>query len=237
METLTSASGVAAPEAIGCREEMTLPALAIPAEQTAVATVLGTNSVTSELQAIAKINEHHRLAEASYAEHAIECGKLLLRQKRRAGYGNFGKWIAANCQFSHATANNYMFAARLASQNPNALGKSIRHRFPSGRKPEPRKTLPASQAATPPAPSHSPAAAEPSSGDFALEQAIALIRRQKNFVRKYGRHLDAESNSRKATERLRKELARAELIHRNAATTIIGIAMRIEAEKRQEVAE
>ena len=72
----------------------------IVVDETAVMVLRGTNSLSSELQAIAEINKLHRLAEASYAEHAVACGKLLLQQKERVGHGNFGKWIEANCNFS-----------------------------------------------------------------------------------------------------------------------------------------
>lgn len=80
---------------------------------------------------IAEINEAHRLARCdaeSAVKHATRCGELLLKQKRALPHGEFMRWIGTNCEFSQATANNYMRAA----QNPNALGNSIRHLFPSG---------------------------------------------------------------------------------------------------------
>ena len=86
---------------------------------------------TAGVQRIAdEINSAHRLAWKSFTEHAVRCGELLLEQKQRVGYGNFGKWIEANCEFSVASANNYMKAAK----NPSALGKSgaIRRLYPSG---------------------------------------------------------------------------------------------------------
>ena len=84
-----------------------------------------------------EINEQHHLARDKFAEHAIECGRLLLAQKQRVGYGNFVKWIEANCEFSVATANNYMKVAK----NPSALGKSgaIRRLYPSGFADAPKK--------------------------------------------------------------------------------------------------
>jgi hypothetical protein len=53
---------------------------------------------------------------------------LLLEVKASLKHGEFMSWVQENCRFSQATANNYM----KASQNPNALGNSIRHLFPSG---------------------------------------------------------------------------------------------------------
>lgn len=98
--------------------------------------------VTADMTAGAKriaeqINEQHWLARDKFAEHAVECGRLLLAQKERVGYGNFGKWIEANCDFSVATANNYMRVAK----NPSALGKSgaIRRLYPSGFADAPKK--------------------------------------------------------------------------------------------------
>lgn len=81
-----------------------------------------------------RVNAEHRLARQSAetaVQHAIRCGELLSEQKARLPHGTFGKWIADNCEFSQATANNYM----RASKNPNALGNSIRSLFPSGASP------------------------------------------------------------------------------------------------------
>ena len=81
------------------------------------------------------INEQHRLARQSAetaVEHAIRCGELLIAQKAGAAHGTFGRWIESNCEFSQATANNYMKAA----QNPNALGNSLRSLYRSGRQVE-----------------------------------------------------------------------------------------------------
>lgn len=65
-----------------------------------------------------KINELHKEAEgiASAAkeqankavEIAIECGRLLLEQKKTVGHGNWIDWIKSNCDFSEDTAQNYM---------------------------------------------------------------------------------------------------------------------------------
>ena len=90
-----------------------------------------TAHTTADVQRIAgAINAEHALAQEEFLKHAIRCGELLLEQKQRVGYGNFGKWIEAHCEFSVASANNYMKVAK----NPNALGKSgaIRRLYPSG---------------------------------------------------------------------------------------------------------
>jgi len=80
----------------------------------------------------AGVNREHclaqRAAEGAIA-HAIRCGELLAEVKASLPHGAFGAWIRTNCEFSAATAGNYMRAAR----NPRALGKSLRHLFPSGR--------------------------------------------------------------------------------------------------------
>jgi len=78
------------------------------------------------------INREHQLARRhanDAIKHAIRCGELLIQKKAELPHGTFTSWIVANCKFKQATANNYMRAA----QNPNALGNSIRHLFPSGR--------------------------------------------------------------------------------------------------------
>jgi hypothetical protein len=79
-----------------------------------------------------EINEAHRLARASAetaVQHAVRCGQLLIQQRKAMKYGEFTPWVKQNCEFSQATANNYMKAAK----NPNALGISLRGLFPSGR--------------------------------------------------------------------------------------------------------
>ena len=96
--------------------------------------------LTTSVQRIAdEINSEHALAQEEFLKHAVRCGELLLEQKQRVGYGNFGKWIEANCEFSVATANNYMKVAK----NPSALGKSgaIRRLYPSGFMDATKKTI------------------------------------------------------------------------------------------------
>jgi hypothetical protein len=99
-----------------------------------------TSKVIVEIMAHIKngITEEHRLARQSAVDavkHAVACGELLIKLKSNLKHGEFGKWISDNCEFSQATANNYMKAAK----SPNALGTSIRHLFPSGRPSDTRK--------------------------------------------------------------------------------------------------
>lgn len=107
-------------------------------EQAVLATVdLSTGEIVSPVDVqlpaptAESINEAHRLAHASAEnakECAVRCGLLLIQKKKELPRGQFIPWIEAQCDFSVATANNYMKVAR----NPNALGNSIRHLFPSG---------------------------------------------------------------------------------------------------------
>ena len=100
----------------------------------------GAADLTTSVQRIAdEINSEHALAQEEFLKHAIRCGELLLEQKKLVGHGNFGKWIETNCEFSVATANNYMKVAK----NPSALGKSgaIRRLYPSGFMDATKKTI------------------------------------------------------------------------------------------------
>jgi hypothetical protein len=79
------------------------------------------------------INDAHRCARES-AENAIEwavkCGHMLAELKASLPRGEFDGWIESKCEFSRATAYNYI----RASKSSNALdGSAIRHLFPSGR--------------------------------------------------------------------------------------------------------
>jgi hypothetical protein len=58
--------------------------------------------------------EHHYAREAaeSAVGHAIQCGELLIEQKKRVGHGKFTAWIKENCDFSDDTARIYMRASR-----------------------------------------------------------------------------------------------------------------------------
>jgi len=79
-----------------------------------------------------EINREHDRARRHAGDaikHAIRCGELLIQKKAELPHGTFTLWVARNCKFKQAMANNYMKAA----QTPNALGNSIRHLFPSGR--------------------------------------------------------------------------------------------------------
>jgi hypothetical protein len=92
-----------------------------------------TNNITADTIA-EKINEEHRLAHSAAetaVAHAVRCGQLLIQQRKAMNHGEFMPWVKKNCEFSHATANRYM----KAGQNPHAVGISLRHLFPSGRKP------------------------------------------------------------------------------------------------------
>jgi hypothetical protein len=100
-----------------------------------------TTAAVIPLRVIQEINETHQLVRSSaenVVKYAIKCGELLLEQKKCLQHGEFGKWIATNCVFSQATANIYMKAAG----NPNALGNSLRHLFPSGRPGATRQATP-----------------------------------------------------------------------------------------------
>jgi hypothetical protein len=175
---------------------------------------------------VEQINEQHRLARSTAdqaIEHAIRCGQLLIEQKKRVGHGNFGNWIAANCAFSQATANNYMLAAR----NPNALGKgrAIRQLYASGRIPRPKTAVPAPQPATAVATqgADTAVAAAPPADEMTFEQAVEILKRQKGARHGLFERLLKDQRDAKMA------LGRAEIAHRNAMTKILEAAKRIEA--------
>lgn len=72
----------------------------------------------NEAEIIAKINELHAEIESqvSYAkiqatkaiELTVECGKLLIAQKKNAGHGKWEEWVNTNCEFNTVTAWRYM---------------------------------------------------------------------------------------------------------------------------------
>ena len=74
---------------------------------------------TSRLQEIAKtVKTEHAKIEGIFREgltRAIEVGKLLNEAKGLVKHGEWGKWIADNCNFSDRTAQSYM---RVASRYP-----------------------------------------------------------------------------------------------------------------------
>lgn len=64
-----------------------------------------------------EINHEHRLAQASAADavtHAVQCGELLIEQKRQTAHGEWEMWVTDNCEFSPNRATRYMKAAKLA---------------------------------------------------------------------------------------------------------------------------
>ena len=44
--------------------------------------------------------------------HAIEIGKDLMKAQALGGYGNWGRWLEANCALNERTAQRYMELAR-----------------------------------------------------------------------------------------------------------------------------
>jgi hypothetical protein len=78
-----------------------------------------------------QINTEHRLAWNRANEamtHAIRCGELLAKKKAELMHGEVMPWIQQNCDFSQATANNYMKAAKSQQLGISA----IRHLYDAG---------------------------------------------------------------------------------------------------------
>lgn len=178
-----------------------------------------------------EINEQHRLARESFTEHAVRCGKLLLEQKQRVGYGNFGKWIEANCEFSVATANNYMKVAK----SPNSLGKlsAIRRLYPSGFTDAPKK--PSAEKAPEvktPSTTSGPGTAAPAANAerMSVERAIEVLRGAKRYRSDYHDLVVSRKEQRRQVLELRKRLELAQISLRNTEATIVS-----KAEKLQEV--
>ncbi|MDA8350169.1 MAG: DUF3102 domain-containing protein [Pseudomonadota bacterium] len=175
-----------------------------------------------------EINEQHRLARESFTEHAIRCGKLLFEQKRRVGYGKFGKWIETNCEFSVSTANNYMRMAK----NPNALGKSgaIRRLYPSGFtnapiRPSAEKAPEAGSPKAGPARAPAPANAE----RMTVGRAIEVLRGAERYRSDFHDLVLLRKEQRRQVLDLRMRLELAEISLRNTEATIVS-----EAEKLRE---
>jgi hypothetical protein len=180
---------------------------------------IGTNVPTIPLDE--EINQEHHLARScaeTAVQHAVRCGELLVEQKARLEHGEFGNWIAAHCEFSQATANNYMRSA----QNPNALGISIRHLFPSGRKPALQRDR---------ANGHEPAEmsqlkSEPAGTDIlTVEQAIGLLEpiiSQRQIVSRF-------RGWRSKVGKLRTDLRAAEMELADAEATLIKAALKLQA--------
>ena len=74
---------------------------------------------TNRLQQIAEtVKAEHAKIEGAWREgltRALEVGKLLTEAKGLVKHGEWGKWIADNCQFSERTAQSYM---RIADRYP-----------------------------------------------------------------------------------------------------------------------
>jgi hypothetical protein len=162
-----------------------------------------------------KINEEHRLARSCAAtamQHAVRCGELLTAQKGLVERGEFGTWIAKNLQFSQATANNYMRAAK----NPNALGNSIRHLYPSGRpQSKQERTVHILDAAEDRQPDEAPAG-------ITTEQALKILEpiySQRQIATRY-------RGWRNKVGQLRNTLRRAELELAEAEAALIRAALK-----------
>lgn len=137
----TSDGGISTAQEAGSNERgvaiITPSSLPVPAQIVA-------DMAAGAQRIVDEINTEHRLAQSSYAEHAIRCGQLLIEQRQRVGYGNFGAWILFNCEFARSTATRYMTAAKrfatgVAISNVSAV-------FPSGRAPR-TQTIDAEQSA------------------------------------------------------------------------------------------
>jgi Protein of unknown function (DUF3102) len=59
-------------------------------------------------------------AARSAIEHAIECGRLLLKAKTTAGHGNWLEWVRANLSFGPRQAQKYCRLAEHADALPDA---------------------------------------------------------------------------------------------------------------------
>lgn len=73
---------------------------------------------STELGIASRINALHEKAEAlsklakdkaqEAIKVAIECGRLLVEQKKSLKYGEWIKWVEGNCHFTRRTATNYI---------------------------------------------------------------------------------------------------------------------------------
>ncbi len=168
----------------------------------------------------ARINEEHRLAcscAATAMQHAIRCGELLTAKKACVQHGEFGAWIAKNCEFSQATANNYMRAAK----NPNALGNSIRHLYASGRPQSKQERRDRTVQILEPAEDQH--VDEAPASDITPEQAIALlepITSQRQLVARY-------RGWRSKVGKLRSDLRLAEVELAEAEAALLQAARKV----------
>lgn len=80
---------------------------------------------TSIVISVERINELHQKAEslAKQAKDmaqetisvALECGRLLIEEKKQVGHGNWEQWCESNLSFSIETAQRYMRLHRKAN--------------------------------------------------------------------------------------------------------------------------
>lgn len=179
------------------------------------------------LAAAAEINNTHRLAISSAKDairHAIRCGQLLLGQKDRLAYGQFGKWIETNCEFAYSTAARYMKAAQSFSTGVEI--SSLSAVFPSGRRPAQKKLEVECKDYSPlesvlETPTEAAQAAE-----INTEEALSVLRKTRYGGKTRERVLADYENASAAVKRLRKELEHAEIRQRNAESNVKSLALR-----------
>lgn len=90
-------------------------------------------TTTDLTQLVAEVNRHHRamqeLLEKSL-DHAKDAGDALIKIKASLPHGEFGNWIAENCEFSDRTARTYMTIAEswgsIAANRKRFRNQSVR---------------------------------------------------------------------------------------------------------------
>jgi hypothetical protein len=88
------------------------------------------SETSTELSIATQINELHAQAESlarmakDKAEEALsaalECGRLLISQKKSVGHGNWLSWVDDNCNFTEETARKYMIITKKFLDNSNS---------------------------------------------------------------------------------------------------------------------
>lgn len=76
-----------------------------------------------------KANELHRLHEESQKktiEYGIKAGEVLIAAKKKVRHGEWMNWVESNCEFSHKTANVYMWLATNSQRARNLGVQTIR---------------------------------------------------------------------------------------------------------------
>lgn len=81
-------------------------------------TISATETSSTELDIASRINALHEKAEAlsklakdkaqEAIKVAIECGRLLVEQKKSVPYGDWISWVESNCSFTRMTAHRYI---------------------------------------------------------------------------------------------------------------------------------